>query len=114
MGMAIHPCMPITLQIAKRSAMHKTQRRIRSGRTVCVSWNLLADLTCPWHEGVALKVFLPLNEVFRFWTVVQESAFRPERGLLRCFRSRISAEKRCRGREPDIRALINETPKSVK
>ena len=38
MGMPIHVCIHLSFQIAKRSAIRKTQRRIRSGHAV---WGLV-------------------------------------------------------------------------
>ena len=84
MGMPIHVCMhpclqkQNTTQYAKANAGHN-QRTLSAA-----SWNLLADMTCPDGEGVALKNLLPLNGVFGFGTVVQGSACWSECGLLRC------------------------------
>ena len=44
MGMAIHVCIHLFLQIAKRSAIRKTQRRTRSGRAV---WGLVEPAVRP-------------------------------------------------------------------
>ena len=114
MGMPIHVCMHGYLQKQNATQYAKPNAGYRLGTLSAVSWNLLADLTCSVCEGVALKIFLPLNEVLGFWTVVQESAVRPERSLLCFFCSRISAEKECKGWGPDTRATINATSKSVK
>ena len=97
MGMPINVCMHPSLQ--KQNATQYAKRNAGYGQgTLCgVSRNLPPDLTCPWREREALKIILPLNGVLGFWKVVQESAVRPERSLLCCFRSTICEDKGCKG-----------------
>ena len=97
MGIPIHFCMHPSPQKQNATQSAKPNAGYGQGTLSGVSWKLLADLTCPNGDGVALKCILPLNGVSGFWTVVQESAYRPERGLLRCFRSGTSAENGCKG-----------------
>ena len=47
MGMPIHVGMHLSLQIAKRSVIRKPNAGYGLGTLSRVSWNLLADLTCP-------------------------------------------------------------------
>ena len=97
MGMPIHVYMHLSLQKQNATQYARPNAGYGQGTMSGVSWNLLADPTCPWGDGLVLKVFLPLNGVLGFWTVVQEAAFQPECGLLGCFCSRICAEKGCKG-----------------
>ena len=56
MGMPTHVCIHISLQIAKRSAIPKTQRRIGSGHTVR---GLIEPAVSPDLSLVAFKFILP-------------------------------------------------------
>ena len=47
MGMPIHVCIHLSLQIVKRSAIRKTNAGYDQGTLSGVSLNLLCDLICP-------------------------------------------------------------------
>ena len=97
MGMPTHVCMHPPLQKQNATQYAKPNAGCGQGTISGVPWKMLADLTCPYGEGVALTIFWPLYGVLVIPTVVQESALRPERGLLCCFRPRISAQEECKG-----------------
>ena len=56
MGMPIHVCITLSLQIAKCSAIRKGQRRIQSGHAV---WGLNEPTVRPDLSLEALKINLP-------------------------------------------------------